>query len=56
MALYTNNLNMKQEYQILTKFRKESYEKIVREAHKRGLPKSSLVRMITLKVLADECI
>ena len=44
------------EEQILVKFRKQSYEKIVQEARKKGLGKSSLVRMITLKALADECL
>ena len=41
---------------ILVKFRKQSYDKIVSEAKKKGLPKSTLVRMITLKALADECL
>ena len=34
---------------ILVKFKKQSYEKIVEEARKKGLGKSTLVRMITLK-------
>lgn len=42
--------------QILVKFKKQSYDKIVKEAQKKGLPKSTLVRMITLKALADECL
>ena len=42
------------ENQILVKFKKQSYEKIVREAKKKGLPKSTWVRMITLKAIADE--
>ena len=42
--------------QILVKFKKQSYEKIVEEARKKGLGKSSLVRMITLKALADDII
>ena len=42
--------------QILVKFKKQSYEKIVEEARKKGLGKSSLVRMITLKAIADECV
>mgnify|MGYP001340147327 CR=1 FL=1 len=46
---------MKKE-QILTKYSKQSYEKIIKEAKKKGLPKSTWVRMITLKALADECI
>ena len=41
---------------ILVKFKKQSYEKIVREAQRKGLAKSSLVRMITLKALADDII
>ena len=41
---------------ILVKFRKQSYDKIVSEAKKKGLPKSTWVRMITLKAIADECI
>ena len=48
--IHTNNMDEK----ILVKFKKQSYEKIVREAKKKGLPKSTLVRMITLKALADE--
>ncbi len=40
--------------QILVKFRKQSYEKIVSEAKKKGLPKSALVRMIILKELSKE--
>ena len=44
------------EEQILVRFKKKSYEKIVEEARKKGLGKSSLVRMITLKAIADECI
>ena len=40
--------------QILVKFKKKSYEKIVEEARKKGLGKSSLIRMITLKAIADE--
>tara|TARA_B100000900_G_scaffold163922_1_gene139193 strand:- start:923 stop:1057 length:135 start_codon:yes stop_codon:yes gene_type:complete len=40
--------------QILVKFKKQSYDKIVKEAQKKGLPKSTLVRMITLKAIADE--
>ena len=47
--IHTNNM----EEQII-KFKKQSYEKIVRDAKKKGLPKSTLVRMITLKALADE--
>ena len=46
---------MKKE-QILTKYSKESYEKIISRAKKQGLPKSTWVRMITLKAIADECI
>ena len=42
--------------QILVRFKKKSYEKIVEEARKKGLGKSSLVRMITLKALADDII
>jgi len=41
---------------ILVKFKKQSYEKIVEEARKKGLGKSTLVRMITLKALADDII
>lgn len=52
MASYTNNLNM--EEQILVRFKKKSYEKIVEEARKKGLGKSSLVRMIILKELSKE--
>ena len=44
------------EYQILTKFNKESYIKISEKAEQLGLPKSTWVRMITLKALADECV
>jgi hypothetical protein len=40
--------------QILVKFKKQSYEQIVKEARKKGLGKSTLVRMITLKAIADE--
>ena len=40
--------------QILTKFSKESYEKIVKKAKAQGLPKSTWVRFITLKAIADE--
>ena len=39
---------------ILVKFKKESYEKIVSRAKKQGLPKSTWVRMITLRAIADE--
>ena len=39
---------------ILVKFKKQSYEKIVEEARKKGLGKSTLVRIITLKAIADE--
>ena len=39
--------------QILVKFKKQSYEQIVKEARKKGLGKSTLVRMITLKAIAD---
>ena len=42
------------EEQILVRFKKQSYDKIVKEAQKKGLPKSTLVRMITLKAIADE--
>tara|TARA_R100000406_G_scaffold68566_2_gene48965 strand:- start:402 stop:539 length:138 start_codon:yes stop_codon:yes gene_type:complete len=41
---------------ILVKFKRKSYEKIVEEARKKGLGKSTLVRMITLKALADDII
>ena len=41
---------------ILVKFKKHSYDKIVKEAQRKGLPKRTLVRMITLKALADECL
>ena len=40
--------------QILVKFKKQSYDKIVAEAEKKGLGKSSLVRMIILKELSRE--
>lgn len=40
--------------QILVKFKKESYNKIVSRAKKQGLPKSTWVRFITLKAIADE--
>jgi len=40
--------------QILTKFSKESYEKIVSRAKKQGLPKSTWLRYIALKTIADE--
>lgn len=39
---------------VLVRFKKKSYDKIVEEARKKGLAKSSLVRMITLKAIADE--
>lgn len=41
---------------ILVKFKKKSYDKIVKEAQRKGLGKSTLVRMITLKALADDII
>ena len=41
---------------ILVKFKRKSYEKIVEEARKKGLGKSTLVRMITLKALADDIV
>jgi hypothetical protein len=40
--------------QILVKFKKKSYDQIVKEAEKKGLGKSSLVRMIILKELSRE--
>jgi len=40
--------------QILTKFSKESYEKIVSRAKEQGLPKSTWLRYIALKSIADE--
>ena len=39
--------------QILVKFKKENYDKIVKVADKNGLGKSTLVRLITLKVIDD---
>lgn len=39
--------------QILTKFTKEEEELIKRKAYETGLPKSTLVRMVTLKALAN---
>ena len=39
--------------QILVKFKKESYEKIVSRAKKQGLPKSTWLRFVALKSLED---
>jgi hypothetical protein len=40
--------------QILVRFKKQSYDQIVKEAQKKGLGKSGLVRMIVLKELSKE--
>tara|TARA_B100001939_G_scaffold321580_1_gene311294 strand:+ start:2184 stop:2318 length:135 start_codon:yes stop_codon:yes gene_type:complete len=40
--------------QILTKFSKESYEKIVSKAKEQGLPKSTWLRYIALKSISEE--
>jgi|TARA_B100001057_G_C22434692_1_gene788806 DNA-binding MarR family transcriptional regulator len=42
------------EYQILTKFNKESYIKISEKAEQLGLPKSTLVRFIMNKAIRNE--
>ena len=42
------------EYQILTKFDKESYTKISEKAEQLGLPKSTLVRFILNKAMRNE--
>ena len=39
--------------QILVKFKDDDYNKIVTVADKNGLGKSTLVRLITLKVIDD---
>ena len=40
--------------QVLVRFKKKSYDQIVKEANKRGLGKAGLVRMIVLKELSRE--
>ena len=52
MASYTNKIEDMDE-QILVKFKKKSYEQIVKKAKAQGLPKSTWVRFITLKAIAD---
>jgi|TARA_R100000479_G_scaffold164258_1_gene103053 predicted DNA binding CopG/RHH family protein len=53
MVSYTNKIEDMDE-QILVKFKKQSYEQIVKKAKAQGLPKSTWVRFITLKAIADE--
>ena len=53
MVSYTNKIEDMDE-QILVKFKRESYEKIVSRAKKQGLPKSTWLRYIALKSISEE--